>query len=568
MMRMGTILLVVCAACGPGPRHDNGSYGGSAVDASCTYQCSPDQRTLEDCNGNAVAACDPTQVCDAASQACVDACTLAQTQHSSVGCDYYATSMDSYGTGSPQQTLCFAAFVANTSPAPAHIGVDYMGQSLSPASFTRIPNGSGPSLTYDFYDANAGLMPGQVAIVFLGGSLGAAPYGCPAPPAAASPQILGTGLSNSFHITTDVPVVAYQINPYGGGAVAVTGASLLLPTSAWHTNYVAVNVSPMENVGMPLDPSLNIIARDDNTMVTITPTHPIVGGHGVPGGAANQPYQIVLAKGQHVQITQDDELTGSIITSSAPVGFMAGQNCMRIPAGTTFCDHGEQMIPPVRALGSRYIGVMYRPRVATETATFWRLVGAVDGTQLTWSAQVGGPTTIGKGQQMTFLTGQPFVVQSQDKDHPFMLFTYMTSSGYVSSGYGDPDFVVDVPPDQFLSKYVFFTDPTYPETNLVVIRGRGADNAYHDVSLDCLGAIVTWQPIDGNFEYARLDLQTGDFHAVGACSNGRHEIASDAPFGLQVWGWGTPMTTTFTANVSYGYPGGMNVQPINDVIIQ
>ena len=50
--------------------------------------------------------------------------------------------------------------------------------------------------------------------------------------------------------------------------------------------------------------------------------------------------------------------------------------------------------------------------------------------------------------------------------------------------------------------------------------------------------------------------------------NGRHEIHSDAPFGLQVWGWGTPLTTTFSQDVSYGYPGGMNVAPINDVVIQ
>jgi hypothetical protein len=32
-----------------------------------------------------------------------------------------------------------------------------------------------------------------------------------------------------------------------------------------------------------------------------------------------------------------------------------------------------------------------------------------------------------------------------------------------------------------------------------------------------------------------------------------------------VWGWGTPLTTTFTANVSYGYPAGMNVQKVNDL---
>jgi hypothetical protein len=227
------------------------------------------------------------------------------------------------------------------------------------------------------------------------------------------------------------------------------------------------------------------------------------------------------------------------------------------------------MVPPVKALGSRYVGVMYKPRVIGETSTYWRIVGAVEGTTLTWSTNVGGPTSIGAGQEVTFQTGTPFTVQSQDNDHPFMLFTYMTGSTQVASGYGDPDFVTSVPPEQYLQNYVFFTDPTYPETNLVMVRARSPiDNNFHDVMLDCSGPITGWQPIGtGEYEYARKDLMTGNFAPVGTCSTGRHEIKSDAPFGLWVWGWGTPTTTNFTANVSYGYPGGMNVSPINSVIL-
>lgn len=44
-------------------------------------------------------------------------------------------------------------------------------------------------------------------------------------------------------------------------------------------------------------------------------------------------------------------------------------------------------------------------------------------------------------------------------------------------------------------------------------------------------------------------------------------MESDAPFGLWVWGWGAPGTSVVTSFVSYGYPGGMNVQLINDVIL-
>ena len=44
-------------------------------------------------------------------------------------------------------------------------------------------------------------------------------------------------------------------------------------------------------------------------------------------------------------------------------------------------------------------------------------------------------------------------------------------------------------------------------------------------------------------------------------------MKSAAPFGLAVWGWGTPETTWFTNDVSYGYAAGENIAPINDVVL-
>jgi hypothetical protein len=556
-MKSTLLLVALIAACGPGARHTpGGDDDNTGADASCALKCSADLHTVVDCHDAVVSDCQNGTACDPASFTCVDACAAAEQNHRSVGCDYFATEMETLTPG-----YCYAVFVANTWTQPAHVNVEYRGQMLNVQSFTRIPSGSGPTLTHGTFDATMGLPPGEVAILFLAGTQGAAPN-CPVTPAVPAAMFTGTGLSDSFHIKTDVPVVAYQINPYGGGSVAVTAASLLLPTSVWDTNYVAVNVSAA-SAG---NPSLNIVAKEDGTQVMLTPKAAIGGGTGIPAAAANQQITINLNKGQNAQITQSAELTGSVVQANKPVGFMAGHTCMNMPVGTSYCDHGEQQVAPVKALGSRYVGVMYQPRVAAETQTFWRVVGAVDGTTLTYSTNVGGPSALNAGQEATFQTGTPFTVQSQDADHPFMLFTYMTSSNYVSDGYGDPDFVTSVPPEQYLSQYVFFTDPTYPETNLVVIRQRGLDSQFHDVTLDCAGALSGWTPIGTDFEYTRTNLSTGNFTSVGQCNNGRHDIKSDSPFGLWVWGWGTPNTSSFTANVSYGYPGGMNVAPINDVI--
>lgn len=525
---------------------------------SCGISCSNDFHAIVDCNGAVVEVCGDKEGCDNETVTCNNACEAAKSNQQSVGCEYYATDMQS-----SSKNYCFAAIVANTWNTPVKLAVEYQNNNLPIENFARIPSGQGAAVTYGSYDLANGLPPGEVAILFLTGVQGASPN-CPVVPATADAQVTGTGVGHSFRITSDVPVVAYQINPYGGGSTAVTGSSLLLPVSVWDTNYIAASAY---DVGAQ-PPSMNIIASEDNTTVTMVPVAAVSGGNGLPSGAQNQPMVFTIHKGQNAQFTQVAPLTGSVISTDKPVGFMAGSPCMNIPnKGVSYCDHGEQMIPPVQALGSEYVGVMHRPRISEPG--IWRLIGAVDGTQLSWSSNVGGPVTINRGQSIEFETGIPFVVSAQDDAHPFILFAHMSGAAWpklTKEGFGDPESVISVPPQQYMSRYVFFTDPTIPETNLVVVRTKNSDNTFSDVTLDCLGVLSGWQAV-GDYEWTRTDLSTGDFESVGNCGNGRHEISSEGRFGLWIWGWGTPETSFFTKRVSYGYPGGMNVQPINKVVI-
>ena len=102
-----------------------------------------------------------------------------------------------------------------------------------------------------------------------------------------------------------------------------------------------------------------------------------------------------------------------------------------------------------------------------------------------------------------------------------------------------------IPPDQWLNSYIFFSDPTYPETNLVFVRKKAPDNTFHDVTLDCSGVLGGWTNIDaaGTYQLTRADVQTGNFTKVGMCDNGRNSAHSDIPFGLTVWGWGSNATS-------------------------
>ena len=543
--------------------------GGQNTGGSCPTSCSADLKKVLDCNGNLLQTCGGDQAC-LGGTCSNDPCGAAEQQKSSYGCDYWAVKPDFISDG---KGACFAAYVANTWDVPVHISVERAGQPFPNPNFIYIPQGQGQGITYAPYDANTGLPVGQVAIVFLSHespSPSVVPA-CPLPAAVnAESGVLGTGIGNAFHIVTDRPVVAYTIIPYGGGSAAATSATLLLPTSAWDTNYIAVDAYAKSQVVAIAQPSIDILAYLPGTTVTILPKVAIVGGAGVNPSAANTPITYNLEAGQYLQLSQDQELSGSPIQSNNPIGLWGAASCLNVPISAYACDSAHQQIPPVRALGSRYVGVRYRNRTAapSEETPPWRLVGAVDGTSLTWTpaAPGGAPTTLNLGDVAEFPASGPFVVESQDADHPFYIAQYMTG-GDCCGGEGDPEWVNMIPIDQYLDRYVFFTDPTYSETSVVIVRKRSQiTQQFADVTLDCAGVLSGWQPI-GDYEYTRLDLVTGDFQNVGNCSNGRHEITSDVPFGVTVWGWGTPYTTFFTQYVSYAYPAGASVQSINEVVV-
>ena len=60
-----------------------------------------------------------------------------------------------------------------------------------------------------------------------------------------------------------------------------------------------------------------------------------------------------------------------------------------------------------------------------------------------------------------------------------------------------------IPPAEYLASYVFFTDPTYPETNLVLTRVKGP-SGFADVTMDCGpngGVVSGWLPVGSAGEY-------------------------------------------------------------------
>lgn len=565
---------------GIGAAAGSGGFGAFSNAGTCTGpHCSSDLHTYVDCDGNVLKTCPSDEGCVPGGK-CVKACDSAVANKSTFGCDYYVAEPDvALGiTGA-----CFAAYVVNTWNSPVNVLVEYGGKQYDVSQFGYIPKGTGASITYTPLQGNA-IPAGQVAILFLSQKPNPFSPGLKLTCPAGVHEMLnvdgaahGTTIGNAFHIITSVPVSAYDIYPYGGGQSALTSATLLLPTSAWDTNYIAVTPGP------GLSPFVEVVAQQDNTAVKINPVNNIAAGAGVAAGPKGQETTYNINKGQELQFTQPADLAGSVIQSSSPVGVWGGMTAYAVEACCD--DSAHQEIPPVRALGSEYVAVRYRNRYSNHNESPpWRMIGAVDGTKLAYdpAPPAGAPMSLNRGQVAQFDASGPYVVKSQDSKHPFYMSAHMTGAELYdpdpndpakSDGRGDAEFVNVVPPAEYLQKYIFFTDPTYPETDLVVVRVKG-NNGFSDVKLACAGNLTGWQPIgnSGKYEYTRIDVSRHNFQGQNGCNNGRHVMSSKGSFGVTVWGWGSAETGTqlsgfYTQYVSYAYPAGAGVAPINDVVV-
>ncbi|AKU95629.1 hypothetical protein AKJ09_02293 [Labilithrix luteola] len=541
----------------------------AAPDApDCQYQCSLDGRSvIEACTGNVIETCADNLACGAAR--CQEPCAAASADRSSNGCDFYFQ-MPRMDKAFPHS--CNAAFIVNTSRQSANVTLEREGKAIdvSKSVFRTTPGSTALSPHV------GAIPPGESVILFLSDSpQGADPsylyVRCPEGVTAATfddTVAKKTGIGSSFRLTADVPVSLTSMYPFGGAASYLPSATLVLPVATWGTEHMIVNGWEASFAGAP---SVQIVASEDDTEVTILPKRDILGGPGVASAFANEPAKYRLSRGQHLQLVQTDELTGSIVVSTKPTSTFGGNSCAFVPASASACDILNQQIPPFEQWGAEYVGVGYRPRAGNEHEPMpYRIVAARDGTRLEYEPTIppGAPTTMNAGEVGTFPqgTGDAFVVRTQDIEHPIYVSAHMTGGGGDFTpkapsygGTGDPEFVNVIATAQYSNSYSFYADSSYAETSLTIIR-RKLNGTFKDVWLECAGNLTSWKPVGsrGEYEYTRVDLSRhfhpgdtfgdGDAGTVTVCRTGLQRMRSEGPFTATLWGW--------DAAASYAYPGG------------
>ncbi len=289
---------------------------------------------------------------------------------------------------------------------------------------------------------------------------------------------------------------AYSIFPYGGARVVLPDGDVAPARVVVDTSYV-VQPAPRTSlawVDLARVATLQIVAARTTRRSRCGRTvGNVSGARRDPARCSRETQAWTLSRGQVLQITQRDDASGSPDRHEQAGCVFGGAARAFIPSEISLA------ISPAAdrallAVGERVGARPLVPRVG-ESDRGGSRAGAVEsrrrcrrhGSDLRSRAPLNAPETLELGKLRPSSPTRWLVVKSQDNAHPFHAAVYMTGSKFnggsgvpeppfggpmVPSTMGDPDFVNVVPPDQFLDRYVFFADYTYPDTALTLVRRK------------------------------------------------------------------------------------------------
>ncbi len=475
------------------------------------------------CNGDTVEVCDPNgemfvptetcdplqgQVCDAQFGQCSGACSQGALGLSYIGCDYYPTVTQQYDLYNTSPKDDFAVAVANTSGSTATVTV------------TRGAN------TVAMFD----VMPGDVVVRVL-------PW-VDALTKGTGPSVLVT--DGAYRLRSTQPVTVYQYNPIE--ATTTNDASLLLPVNAWGAEYIVGAWPHWSAINLP--GFYAVVAGEDGTTVTLTPSG--TGGQVQAGGgvAANGTAQVTLDQGDVLQvITSGGDLTGTRVTSDKPVQVIGGHDCTNIPFQFAACDHLEEAIIPLDALAKEYFVVppIHPSDPNAEKAQIVRIVATEPNTTLSFDPdQPVNKTLTNAGDYLEI--GMSTAAYRVSADKKILVLQYMVGQ---TAGYGlsDPAMVQGIPAEQFRQDYLFHAAPTWVVNFVDIVAPDGA-------AVEVDGSPVSpmaWQPIGATgWSYAHVQLSNA--------GNGNHTVTGSQGVGITVYG--------VQSAGSYWYPGGLDLSII------
>jgi hypothetical protein len=371
-----------------------------------------------------------------------------------------------------------------------------------------------------------------------------------------------------YSLTADLTVYDISHNPY------TSDGSYIIPTIGWGTDYVvAAYGSLFEGSGSyvyDLPSTMAVIADQDNTVVTIIPScdcRQCTSGN--VAGDANSTIVVYpkgdsvkfhLDRGQSLQMMPvkatdpvDFDMTGTIVHANQPIGVSGGSVCPNIPADFPYCDHVEDMIPPVRTWGRTYYATSFiqPPGVTGHDYALYLFISSVPNQEIDrYDHTSGGHIESIIPNKYGFFWDELELGQKFTSKEPFLCVSYINSSTFPdgNNGLGDPAECIVIPKEEYTKTVVFEAPQSVgnivPYDNYANIVCRDSDARY--TLFDSKGILgLGAQPIDDTFE----------IFSVPHIAPGAHTVVQDlvhdstaAGVGVYIYGYGYDESYAWAGN--------------------
>ncbi|MEP7235952.1 MAG: IgGFc-binding protein, partial [Ignavibacteriota bacterium] len=356
-----------------------------------------------------------------------------------------------------------------------------------------------------------------------------------------SMQIVGSDKIRKLgiHVISDVPVAVYGLS----NRKASSDTYVAFPTNVLGISYRALCydvLSGPTGKDETFTSQMTVVATEDNTIVTSTPTSNTKGGR--LGGVS---FNVTLQQGEVYQMqgaiagSFNGDLTGTLVTSTKPIAFFTGHICAQVPQKVNFCDQLLEEVPPLNTWGKQFL-------VGKLNGKDWftiRVVANEDSTRVFVNGsfvKILGPGEFYEADEL-----RENVLVSSDK--PILVGEIATSSDADSVKIGDPFLMLITPTEQFLSSYRFATPVRGTWKNFVNIVVP--QNSIESLRLNSKAiSPQSFSPL-GITRYAIAQIEI---------PYGSHTITCDRAFGLYSYGFGVGGDNYD----SYGNSAGQQVRPM------
>ncbi len=510
--------------------------GTVCVDGECaaSQSCTPgdtrcaDSETVEQCSDDG-SAWEVLTTCEYGTTGvscfngeCMDLCSQSELSQSYIGCEYFAVDLHN------EVDMTYAVVVSNTN--------DSLSANVTLSSATGVV-------------AQATIPAGQLDILEIRQS---------------TYSVLDSELSaKALRLSSTVPITAYQFNPLDNTSQPYSNdASLLLPTVSLGQEYyvMARHHNRYQELFTTYDflGSMTVVAVEPGvTNVTIQPTFNVKSGSGVPSLNAGDSHTFQLEQFDLVNLetkVDQQDPTGTWVSADKPVAVFGGSPCSFIPDDVWACDHLEEQIFPLQSWGTHMVAPKTYPRRKLLGYNgieddYWQFLAAEDNTVIVTDPVLAGtPLVLQAGEMIEIGSNEDFVAYS---DKPFLLGQFLVgeddiATSVLQTGIGDPAFMLIPPTEQYRDQYIILVPEAYANNFASIFCKTGTV-----VSMN--GSPISQSEFeavgDGEYSRAWVDLSVGVYHVDG-----------DGPFGIMVYG--------YDQYVSYGYAGGLNLQPINTAVLE